>query len=154
MAVAVTLSPGSNVFTFSTIGMSAEPLGAFAGLNLFFADSATSFNPIYAGSGTPGNLSVVTPSDGSGLFTVIASGVNVQAFETDSGTVYDASANGLASWSVGGGTVSVSDFRVTALPGSDNYLQGSFTLNVVPAPGTAALVGVGIVGIRLRPRRR
>jgi hypothetical protein len=135
-AIVFALSPGDNVFTFDVLA-SFGP-GDFAGLNLFFAGTATSYDPPHTGVGIPGDLAVFSATDGLPGLSVPDAGTNLQSYESSGTSVSSTSYSGATTFVVGSDVIRVTAFSV------DDKPMGSFTINVVPEPGTASLLLMGV----------
>lgn len=153
-AISFLLSEGDNVFDWVAGNNYPTPV---VGLSLFFNSTGMSFNPPDSGPRIAGDLTAVVPA-GSDAFFIPLFGTVIQAYNSTPGfsdpTAY---ANGLASFSVDGSTVSITAFN--ALPVSGANPSGSFTLQVeppavVPEPGSLGLLGLGLAGGFFQRRRR
>lgn len=136
---------GDNVFTFNTGGI--DP-GDYGCLNLFFADAAVSFNPVYDPSTPiPGDLTVVAPVAGSG-FSVPAQGTNVQSYNSTGASVIATSYDGARYRRI---TADLA-YQVTAFA-IDAQINGSFTVRL-PEPGAFAAGFVATAGLAALARAR
>jgi len=138
---------GDNAFTFSTGGISPGTHGC---LNLFFADAAVSFNPVYdANTPIPGDLTVVAPVAGSG-FSVPAQGTNVQSYNSTGFSVIQTSYDGARYRRIAADLA----YQITAFA-IDAQINGSFTVRL-PEPGafTAGCVATALLAALTRARAR
>lgn len=157
-AITFTLVTGVNEFQFDHAPNQTGPGPSFFGLNLFFSDSAASYNPS-GGSPIAGHLTAVVQVNAGGVFNMVAANpqIQIQSYNYGAG---NASANGLGSFSVGEYTVSLTSLSATNISGP----TGSFGLTVsklqitaVPEPATLGLGGLacmGLIGVGRRWLRR
>lgn len=121
------LGEGANAFTFSGSG-------GYSGVCLYFSDSADPFGRAF---GSAPDLVVY----GTTMPLIPAAGTLVQTNGQFSGlTAY----SGATSFAIGDLSVSVTGFSF------DGQASGTFELTVVPAPASAALLGVGVLAARRR----
>jgi hypothetical protein len=116
------LATGTNQITFST-NSPADP-GAFAGVELFFSDNATSFNPVTPGV-VPHLCACVSTSGGSPFFP--AAGTGVIDYGNSYGPLSRCSGSTVAV--VAGHRVTLTGLTIGHVP------SGSLTLSVEPCLG-------------------
>ena len=143
--IAIPLSNGSNNFTFDN--NFNQPPGGFVGFELFFATSATPYNPA-SGARTP-DLVVFAPTTSTTTFTVPAAGTQAESYD-HSGQI---AANGLTTFSLAGTPISITAFSSSTVP------NGSFTVNVgglasTPEPSASALLAGCASALLFALRRR
>lgn len=157
----------STTFSFRTSDLNASP-GSYVGINLFFGETNSSYNPDNSNIG--GHLTVMTTvvsnlQDATGAFTVVPSKTTTNqpvlvqnyAFHSAPNTAKPV-ANGQTIYQVGGMDLQVSNFSASFSTG--NGMQGRFTIRVVatPEPSTLGIGGIAcasFVGLlRGRVRRR
>jgi len=135
LAISLALANGPNVFTFS--GGTGFPIDII-GLNLFFNDTGTSYNPAYqAGVGIPGDLSAYVAA-GSSTFSIPVAGTDVQSYNTSFTNVNSTTYSGATSFTVGNSVITLTDFSAANTP------SGSFTLTVTPTPEPRMFVALGL----------
>lgn len=119
---------GNNVFNYD-VPLSVDPL-SYAGLNLFFDDSSTPFNPPHTGVGIAGHLAVFAETNGSGGVMYTGAGQSVQSYESTGFDYTLAPYSGAHYYDVGELTASVTAFGVNNVGGHGPY--GSFTIRLNP----------------------
>ena len=145
-AISFKLSNGANVFTF-TPGASGFAINTI-GLNLFFDNTGTSYNPAYvANDGIPGDLSAYVTA-GSSSFLIPAAGTDVQSYNTSNTDVNSTSYSGATSFLIGDSRVTLTEFTAASDP------SGSFTLTLTPEPQMIGVLGIGLALLGLALRRR
>jgi hypothetical protein len=142
-SISFPLLDGSNTFSFST-NEPANP-GNFAGVQLYFSDDPTSFNPNVAG--VAADLAAYIPVGSSVLNSVAADRLLI-----DYGNSYGAlvAYSGASSFQVGDRIITISALSIDSSP------AGSMTLNVtqIPAPAALALFAAAGFGATRRNRAR
>jgi hypothetical protein len=147
-AISFKLSNGPNVFNFSP-GVSQFSIDSI-GLNLFFNETGTSFNPPYvANVGIPGDLSAYVTA-GKSPFAIPAAGTDVQSYNSSNLDVNSTSYSGATSFVEGNERITLTSFTAATDP------SGTFTLTMTPTPepGMLAVLGIGLALLALAVRRQ
>jgi PEP-CTERM motif len=139
-SISFPLATGDNVFTF-TPDNQGDP-GDYAGIELFFNNTGTSYDP--SSPGVAPDLAAYLRTESSALAFPIA-GTQIIDYGNSYGSLV--SYGGATSFSIGGHTITLTALSIDHTP------QGSMTLTVaVPEPGALSLLGLG--GVALLRRRR
>lgn len=146
------LAVGTNTFTFDRSFASAR---AFYGLQLFFNDTGTSFNPAQTSPAIIGDLVAAVAADSSSPFFVPAAGSSVPTYGSNVSPVSTATYGGATVFSLGQYDIRITDFDAS----HGSSLTGSFDITVTqrvasaPAPASFTLAGLGLI-LALRSRKR
>jgi len=144
-AISFEVVPGTNVFDYTTGGISPGSHGCLA---LYFSDAAASFNPPYdANTPIPGDLVAVAPVGGQG-FAVPEAGIDVHSFNSSGFGYIESSYSGAGAFVVGGSEVRITSFEIQS-----PQISGSFTLSLPEADGVGA-AACALAALALARRRR
>jgi hypothetical protein len=142
-AISFPLSPGTNVFDYTTSGISP---GSFGCLALYFSDAAASFNPPYeASTQIPGDLVAVAPVDGTGL-TFPEAGIDVHSFNSSGFGVISTSYSGARRVFLDGSELRIAAFSISP------QIAGSFAVRLPEAEGASA-AALALAALALVRRR-
>ena len=140
-SISFSLDPGDNIFTFSP-DFHGDP-GAYAGVELFFNDTGTSYNPNV--SGVRPDLAAYLPT-GSSPLAYPGNGIEIIDYGNSFGALVPY--GGATSFTVDTQIITLTDLSI------DHEPAGSFTLNVAPVPEPAAVVMTSLAGLYVLIKRK
>lgn len=142
------LQLGNNTFA---LALGLVP-GGFAGVDLFFSGTSTSYNPVTLTSRTPDLAVFVQSYSNSASFAFPAAGVLVHDYVDYGALTYQDAYSGATSFVIGDKSVTVSALQFP--PGAGTTGTITLTVSQVPEPGTFSMLLFGSTMLGLVRRKR